>query len=300
MHGAHPLTTVRPGATPAVGSAPVRRGKAIGWTLVLGLVAWALVGPRARQLRHALRARLGARPHARDAPRLRRLARPHAAPARHAGRRGPLRPRRPGLDRRHHRPGLRLPRRARLGHLPPGQRVDQPRRRRPGGGDRRSRAAPCSTSARAPTSTSPTWPSSSAPCSSRPGTGARARPSSRCSASPASSGPRRGCSRAPTSSGCGSAACATRGCGRWPPPRRCCGRSATSSSPATRCTRSPARATPRSACSAITGLDEVPGTVPRRLGRDPARARPLRRRRRRAAGARVPAERASPWAPSPG
>ena len=28
----------------AIGSAPVRRGKAIGWTLVLGLVAWALAG----------------------------------------------------------------------------------------------------------------------------------------------------------------------------------------------------------------------------------------------------------------
>ena len=28
----------------AIGSAPVRRGKAIGWTLLLGLVAWALVG----------------------------------------------------------------------------------------------------------------------------------------------------------------------------------------------------------------------------------------------------------------
>ena len=32
------------GQPPAVGSAPVPRGKAIGWTLVLGLVAWALAG----------------------------------------------------------------------------------------------------------------------------------------------------------------------------------------------------------------------------------------------------------------
>ena len=68
----------------------MRRGKAIGWTLVLGLVAWALVGRGlvnydtlyalvwGRDLTHG------------DAARLRRLARPHAAPAGHAGRRGPL------------------------------------------------------------------------------------------------------------------------------------------------------------------------------------------------------------------
>ena len=223
--------------------------------------------PRARQLRHALRARLGPRPHARDAARLRRLARPHAAPARDAGRRGPLRPRRAGRHRRRpsSSPSSSSARWAgsptawaRSGSTAPPARW----RRRSS-----SRAARCSTSARAPTSTSPTSRSSSAPCSSRPGSRARGRARPRAARrSPASSGPRRGCSRAPTSSGCGSAACATRGCGRWPPPRRCCGRSATSSSPATRCTRSPARATPRSACSAITGLDEVPGTVPRRLG----------------------------------
>ena len=115
----------------------MRRGKAIGWTLVLGLVAWALAG-RGLVNYDTLYALVWGRDlDARDAPRLRRLARPHAAPAGHAGRRGPLAPRRAraSIDA-HHRPRLRLPRRARLGHLPPRRGVDQPRGRRAGGGDR--------------------------------------------------------------------------------------------------------------------------------------------------------------------
>ena len=250
MHAAHPLTPRRPVASAAIGSAPVRRGKAIGWTLLLGLVAWALVGRGlvnydtlyalvwGRDLTHGTLpdydVSLAPTPHP--------LATLAGAVLSLLGAQA--------LHRRHHRPGLRLPRRAGLGHLPPGRGVDQPRRRRAGGGDR-PHAPPRARLRRPRLRRRPVpraRPRRPARRDREPARG-RARPRAARRRRPH---PARGVAvlGAPTSSGCGSAACATRGCGRWPPPRRCCGRSATSSSPATRCTRSPARATPRSACSA--------------------------------------------------
>ena len=157
------------GGKAAVGSAPVRRGKAIGWTLVLGLVAWALVGRGlvnydtlyalvwGRDLTHGTLpdydVSLAPTPHplatlagavlsvlgASAAPSTRRSSSPSSSSARWAG--SPTAWARRGSTAR-------------------------PARWR-----RRScsRAGRCSTSARAPTSTSPTSRSCSERCSSRPG-----------------------------------------------------------------------------------------------------------------------------------
>ena len=290
MHGAHPLTTVRPRATPAIGSAPVRRGKAIGWTLVLGLVAWALAGRGlvnydtlyalvwGRDLTHGTLpdydVSLAPTPH------------PLATLA---GAR-PLRPRRAGLDRRDDRPRLRLPRRARMGHLPRwaanGSTAPPARWRRRSC----SRAAPSSTSARAPTSTSPTWRSSSAPCSSRRAAGARARPSSLLLGVAGLIRPEAwlfsgayliwlwvGGVRDPRLWALAAAAPLLWALGDLDRHRR----------PAALAHRHPRHG---AAPAARHGPRRRPGDRAAAPGRDPARARPLRRRRRRAAGARVPAQ----------
>ena len=149
----------------------MRRGKAIAWTLVLGLVAWALAG-RGLVNYDTLYALVWGRDLTRGThARLRRPARADPAPAGHARRRDPRAARRRRRTReaidativlaficaRRRWPGSPTASARRGSIAPPAP--SPPRSSSP--------AARCSTSARAHTSTSLTSCSSSARCSSR-------------------------------------------------------------------------------------------------------------------------------------
>ena len=126
------------GQPPAVGSAPVPRGEGHRLDARARPRRLGAGRARARQLRHALRAGLGARPRATGrcptttSRSRRRRTRSRRWPAR-SSRSSSARHGAP--SRRHDRARLRLPRRARLGHLPPRRGVVRPRGRRPGRGD---------------------------------------------------------------------------------------------------------------------------------------------------------------------
>ena len=247
----------RPDAARAtrIASAPMARiarrrfARTTGVVALLGALAWALTG-RGLVNYDTLYALVWGRDLAHGTlPGLRRLARPDPAPAGDAAGGVLLTPLSSASDHGVHgeaatdgRARRRVRRRSARSagsSTALGARVVQPAR--PACWRRRSssRAARCSTSARAPTSTSRTSRSCSARCSSRRAARARARRCSRCSPSPACCAPRRGCSRSPTSPGCGGrrasahpllVALAARRAGAV-------GARPTSRSPATRCTR---------------------------------------------------------------
>ena len=221
---------------------------------------------------------------------------PPPAPARHAGRAVLSVLGAAGGHRRDDRPGLRLPRRAGLDHLPAGRGVDQPGRRGPGRGDRpHAPAGARLRRARLRRRPRPRARARSAAGGDPPPAGGRARPRP----------PRRSPGLIRPEAWLFSAAYLAVAVAR----RRarpaavgaggrgalCCGRSATSSSRATRCTRcTGTRDTRTAACSGSRGSTTSPGTVPRRLGeilREPVL---FGAAGRRAAGARLPARPGGP------
>ena len=180
-----------------------------------------------------------------------------------------------------------------------GERMDQPRGRRRWPRRSSSPAARCSTSALAPTSTSPTSRSCSAPCSSRRGKPRAGAPVLALLGLAGLIRPEAwlfsgayldlavGRRRArPAAVGAGRRRAAAVGARRPHRHRR----------PAALAHR---HARHGAAPAARHRPGRRPGHRAAAPGRDPARARPLRRRRRRAAGARLPAPRASRSAPRP-
>ena len=277
----------------------MRRGKAIGWTLLLGLVAWALVGRGlvnydtlyalvwGRDLTHGTLpdydVSLAPTPHP--------LATLAGAVLSVLGADGVHRPRRSSLPSSSSAPWAGSPTAwARRGStLPPGRW-----RRRSS-----SRAGRCSTSARAPTSTSPTSRSCSERCWSRPAD-RRAGAPVLALLGVAGPHPARGVAvlgglprvavarrRArPAAVGAGRRRAAAVGARR---PRR-------HRRPAALADR---HARHRAAPAPHHGARRRPADRPAAPGRDPARARALRRRRRRAAGAAPSCARARRSAPRP-